>query len=116
MKAKTIQVIIETPKGSNHKYKYEPSSQRFKLDKILPAGFAFPYDFGFIPETLAEDGDPLDILVINREPTFTGCLIECRIIGAIEAKQKEKGKAVRNDRIIGVPEESSLYEKVSSVK
>jgi inorganic pyrophosphatase len=116
MKTKTVQAIIETPKGSNHKYKYETSYQRFILDKILPVGFVFPYDFGFIPDTIAEDGDPLDILVINKEATFTGCIIQCRVLGAIEAKQTQKNKSVRNDRIVVVPEKALDYSNISKLK
>lgn len=69
----------------------------------------FPYDFGFIPETEAEDGDPLDILVLSDEPMFPGCELECRIIGVLKANQRENGKEHRNDRLIAVAEGSVLY-------
>src|SRR5438874_3853083 len=65
-------------------------------------GMMFPYDFGFIPSTLGEDGDPLDILVLMDAPAHVGCLIEVRIIGIIEAEQSEDGKTESNDRILGV--------------
>jgi inorganic pyrophosphatase len=71
----TIQVIIETPKGSRNKYAFDPKQKIFQLMKVLPAGMAFPYDFGFIPSTLAEDGDPTDVLVLMDEPAFAGCLL-----------------------------------------
>ena len=89
----TIQVIIETPKGSRNKYAFDPEQKIFQLMKVLPAGMAFPYDFGFIPSTLAEDGDPTDVLVLMDEPAFPGCLLKCRVVGVIEGEQgkKEKG-------------------------
>src|SRR5262252_5677838 len=74
-----IQVVIETPKGSRNKYAYDPKVGLFRLKKALPAGMAFPYDFGFVPSTLADDGDPVDVLVLMDEPAFPGCLLKCRI-------------------------------------
>lgn len=100
--AKLIEVIIETPRGCRNKYAYDPKKEKFRLKKILPMGAVFPYDFGFIPKTKGEDGDPLDILVVMDEPAFTGCLIECRVIGVLKAKQTENNKTIRNDRLIGV--------------
>jgi inorganic pyrophosphatase len=109
----TITVMIESPKGSNHKYDYEPDSQRFKLNKILPAGLIFPFDFGMIPNTKGEDGDPLDIMVISEITGFPGCLIDCRIIGGLKVEQTERdGKMMRNDRFIGIPDVSQLYAEV----
>ena len=82
----------------------------YELDKVLPAGTCFPFDFGFIPRTMAADGDPLDIMVPAECASFTGCLIECRIIGVMEAIQKEKdGVKERNDRIIAVSSASKDY-------
>lgn len=76
-----VLVVIEIPKGSRNKYEYEAKSGRFYLDRMLFSAVHYPGDYGFIPETLAEDGDPLDALVLLGEPTFTGCLIRCRVIG-----------------------------------
>src|ERR1700749_4837400 len=87
---KKVNVIVETPAGNRHKFDYDPETQLFKLKKTLPGGTAFPLEMGFIPGTQGQDGDPLDVLVITEEPCFTGCLIECRILGIIEAVQKEK--------------------------
>ena len=70
-----IQVIIETPKGSRNKYAFDPEQRVFQLKKVLPTGMAFPYDFGFIPSTKAEDGDPVDVLVLMDEPAFPGCAL-----------------------------------------
>src|SRR5581483_718248 len=76
-----LQVIVETPKGSRNKYKFEPKLGMFVLGKVLPDGMVFPYDFGFVPSTMADDGDPLDVLLLMDEPAFPGCLIESHVIG-----------------------------------
>lgn len=83
-----INAIIETPKGSGSKMKYDPELELFSLHRVLPKGMAFPYDFGFIPSTMAEDGDPLDVLVLVDTEVFPGCLTKAKIIGVIKAKQK----------------------------
>lgn len=101
----SLNVIIETPKGSRNKFNYDPKEGLFKLSKTLPKGMDFPYDFGFVPSTSGEDGDPLDVLVVADDPAFPGCKVCCRLIGVIEAEQKERGgETVRNDRLIAVPE------------
>jgi inorganic pyrophosphatase len=76
---------------------------------VLPAGAAFPYDFGFVPGTKAEDGDPIDVLLLMDEPAFAGCLVASRLIGVIEAEQTEDGKTVRNDRLVAVAEDAHDY-------
>jgi inorganic pyrophosphatase len=108
------QVIIETPKGSRNKYAFDPEQKIFQLKKVLPAGMAFPYDFGFVPSTLADDGDPIDVLVLMDEPAFPGCLLKCRLIGVIEGEQyeKEEGKKkdkTRNDRIIAIEQANHSF-------
>lgn len=114
---KPVTVIIESPKGAGHKYDYEPELNRFKLKKILPAGLVFPFDFGFIPKTKGEDGDPLDVMVISEIKTFPGCCIDCRIIGVIKAEQTERdGKTMRNDRFLAVPEVSILFKQVHEIE
>jgi inorganic pyrophosphatase len=99
-----VNVVIEAPRDSRCKYKFDEKQGLFLLHKLLPLGSSFPYDFGFIPGTKAEDGDPLDVLVLLEEPIFTGCLVPVRLIGVLEAEQTESGKTVRNDRLIGVVE------------
>src|SRR6185295_3939794 len=96
------QAIIETPKGCRNKFDYDRDSNLFKLGGLLPEGMMFPFDFGFIPSTLGEDGDPLDILVLMDAPAHVGCLIEVRLIGIINAEQTENGKTEVNDRLLGV--------------
>jgi inorganic pyrophosphatase len=111
-----LNIVIETPKGSSEKYDYDPATHFFKLKKIMPAGMVFPYDFGFIPDTKGEDGDPLDILVISEFKSFPGCMMECRLLGAIKAEQTERdGKTVRNDRYLAVPAVSQLYSEIKSM-
>src|ERR1700743_668040 len=97
----SIDVVIETPKGSVQKYDYDDKTHFFKMSKILPSGMVFPYDFGFIPDTKGEDGDPLDVIVISEFNSFPGVMIKCRVIGGIKAKQSEEdGKMIRNDRFL----------------
>jgi len=106
-----LNVIIETPRGSKYKFNYNEDLEGFVLTKTMPLGTAFPFDFGFIPNTLAEDGDPIDVLIIMDEPAFPGCLTACRLIGVLEATQKERdGKETRNDRLVAVTETSVIYE------
>jgi inorganic pyrophosphatase len=111
-----IEVIVETPRGSRNKIKYEPSTKRFKLSKVMPEGMLFPYDFGFVPGTKADDGDPLDVLVLTDEALFPGCQVECRLIGVIEAEQTEKSHTNRNDRLIAVATQSILYSELKEIE
>src|SRR6478672_8154569 len=101
-----LNVIIETPKGSRNKFKYDDALRVFRLSGVLPAGAVFPFDFGYVPSTQGEDGDPLDVLVLMDEPAFAGCLVPARLIGAIEAEQTEDGKTERNDRLIAIATDS----------
>jgi inorganic pyrophosphatase len=110
-----IQVVIETPKGCRNKYAFDPQQKVFELKKVLPAGMAFPYDFGFIPSTIGDDGDPVDVLVLMDEPAFAGCLLKCRIVGIIEGEQGDKKKKIRNDRIIAVAQENHSYAHVKRI-
>jgi inorganic pyrophosphatase len=115
---KVLNAIVETPRGSAVKYDYDKKSGLFKLKKELPAGMTFPYDFGFIPHTKGEDGDPLDILIISEFGNFPGCLVECKLIGSIQAKQKGKNNAahaVKNDRFIGIPLVSRLFKDTNNI-
>ncbi len=111
-----INVVIETPKGSRNKYAFDSERKIFKLKRVLPAGMTFPYDFGFIPSTKAEDGDPTDVLVLMDEPAFPGVLVSCRIIGIIEGQEKDKKERERNDRIVAVEKENHTYAHVEHVR
>jgi inorganic pyrophosphatase len=113
---KTITAIIETPKGKGLKYDFDPQKGYFFLKKILPAGMVFPFDFGFIPGTLGQDGDPIDVIVLSEIETFPGCAMECRVIGAIKAEQQERdGATMRNDRFLAIPVVSQMYANVESL-
>jgi len=109
----SVMVTIETPRASRNKFKYDPDLRQYRLSKILPDGMSFPYDFGFVPETLGDDGDPIDVLVLIEEPTFPGCVLECRLVGVLEAQQREaSGKTKRNDRLIAVATQSINFAAV----
>jgi inorganic pyrophosphatase len=86
------------------------------LKAVLPKGAVFPFDFGSIPGTVAEDGDPLDVLVLMDEPAFVRCLIEARLLSVIEAEQTEDGKTERNDRLIGVAAKSYTHGSLKSLQ
>jgi inorganic pyrophosphatase len=110
-----LNVIIDTPKGSRNKFKYDERHRVFKLGGVLPAGAVFPYDFGFLPSTKGDDGDPVDVLLLMDEPAFVGCLVAGRLIGVIEAEQTEDGETSRNDRLIAVAAESRNHQGVRSL-
>jgi len=111
-----LNVIIETPKGSRNKFKYDDALRVFRLSGVLPAGAVFPFDFGYVPSTQGEDGDPLDVLVLMDEPAFAGCLVPARLIGAIEAEQTEEdGRTERNDRLIAVAADSRQHKDVRAL-
>src|SRR6202162_1908990 len=116
VKRHVCRAIIETPKGCRNKFDYDPDSGLFMLGGLLPEGMMFPFDFGFIPSTLGEDGDPLDIMVLMDAPAHVGCLIEVRIIGIITAEQTEDGKTESNDRLLGVAVHSYDHEDLKSIK
>ena len=111
-----LNVLIETPKGSRNKFKYDESRGLFKLSGLLPVGAVFPFDFGFIPSTLGGDGDPLDVLILMDEPAFPGCLIPARLIGVIEADQTEDGETKRNDRLIAVAVDSRTHKEIQTLE
>jgi inorganic pyrophosphatase len=110
-----IQVVIETPKGSRNKFAFDEKQHVFELKKVLPAGMTFPHDFGFIPGTLAEDGDPVDVLVLMDEPAFPGVLLKCRLIGIIEGEQGNKKKWERNDRVVAIEKETHSYADIKVI-
>lgn len=102
-----VHVVVETPKGGRNKVAFDPQLGAFKLKGVLPEGHSFPYDFGFVPSTLAEDGDPIDVLLLLDTPTFSGCVVEARLLGAFEIEQQEEdGQTVRNDRLLAVAADS----------
>jgi len=111
-----FRVVIETPKGSRNKFAFNPDDHIFELKKVLPAGMTFPYDFGFVPSTKAEDGDPVDVLVLMDEPAFAGCMLRCRPIGVIQGEQGAKKKKVRNDRIVAVEQDAHSFADIKKIE
>jgi inorganic pyrophosphatase len=102
-----VHVVVETTRGSAAKLEYDPDMQVFTMSKALMLGLTYPYDWGFIPSTKGEDGDPLDALVIHEAATAPGLVLKCKIIGVLEVLQSQKGKKpIRNDRLIAVPRDS----------
>lgn len=112
---KMLRVVIETPKGSRNKFAFDPKQHIFELKHVLPAGMAFPYDFGFVPSTLADDGDPIDVLVLMDEPAFPGCVLTCRPIGVIEGEQGAKKNKERNDRIVAIERDAHSWADIKTI-
>ena len=111
-------VVIDTPAGSPAKFKYDEKCGCYRLSRLLPQGMAFPYNFGSVPRTAAEDGDPLDVLVLAQAPLFVGCLVNVKLIGIVRAGQTESGTTIRNDRLLGTPVtpvNRALYEHIDAV-
>lgn len=108
-----VNVVVECPQGSAVKLKYEPELSAMTLVRPLPYGVVFPYDFGFVPGTLAEDGDPLDAMVLLDAPTYPGIVIACRPVGVVRASQRgSEGRRIRNDRIVCVAEVDRRKEEI----
>ena len=107
-----VNAIIDTPKGSRNKFKYDYKLGIFRLGGTLPLGAVFPFDFGYIPSTKGGDGDPVDILILMDEPAFPGCLVPGKLIGVIEAEQTEGDETTRNDRLIAVAADSRNHSHV----
>jgi inorganic pyrophosphatase len=103
-----VGIIVEIPKGSRNKYEYDHTRGFFRLDRVLFSSVHYPTDYGFIPETLSHDGDPLDVLVLVDEPTFTGCYIDVRPVGTLQTRD-ENG---RDDKILAVPMNDPRYDQV----
>jgi inorganic pyrophosphatase len=111
-----IRVVIETPKGSRNKYKYNPECDCLELKKVLPEGMAFPNDFGFVPSTVGGDGDPIDVLLLADAPIVAGCIVTARLIGVYEARQKEKGGDwERNDRLVAVATHARSHQELHTL-
>src|ERR1700733_6455304 len=110
-----LRVVIETPKGSRNKFAFNAEEHIFELKKVLPAGMTFPYDFGFVPSTEADDGDPVDVLVLMDEPAFPGCVLTCRPIGVIEGEQGDKKDRERNDRIVAVEQDAHSWADIKTI-
>ncbi len=107
-----LNVLIEIPAGSKNKYEFDKDMNAMALDRVLAASVMYPYDYGFIPNTLADDGDPLDGMVMMDQPTFPGCVIAARAIGMLE--MIDGGD--RDEKILCVPDKDPRYANVKSLK
>lgn len=105
-----IHVIVEIPKGSRNKYEYHKDTGAFKLDRVLYSAVHYPGDYGFIPQTYYDDGDPLDVLVVTNLPTFTGCIVEARPIGMFRMTDREEP----DDKILAVLHYDPFFADIAS--
>ena len=111
-----VYAVVETPRGSHAKLEFDPKLRVFTLSKPLLTGLSYPYDWGFIPSTKADDGDPIDVLVIHEPATYPGLVLCCKPIGILEISQIKKGKKERNDRIFVVPDRSPFEADLTDVR
>jgi inorganic pyrophosphatase len=98
-----MQMVVETPRGSNIKLEYEPKLRAFTFSRALPLGLIYPYDWGFVPGTKAEDGDPIDALALHEGATYPGVVLPCRPLGVVDLVQQGKNGPVGNPRVILMP-------------
>jgi inorganic pyrophosphatase len=106
-----VRMIVEIPKNSSNKYEYDVGLGVFRLDRALYSPMHYPGDYGFIPGTLAEDGDPMDVLISADEATFTGCMIEVRPVGVLSMVD-EHGP---DQKILAVPDRNPRYEQIHTI-
>lgn len=109
-----VNVFVETPKGSPHKYDLDESGL-FRIAIELPEGQSFPFSFGFVPGTKADDGDPLDIILVTAGSVPAGALIESRLIGVLKMENDEGGEMARNDRVIAIANMSRIFSNVETL-
>lgn len=109
---RVVDVLVEIPTGSQNKYEFDKEKGVFKLDRVLFSPMHYPTEYGYIDNTLALDGDPLDVLVYTTFPTFPGCVIETRIIGMLNMSD-EKGQ---DEKLLGVPTEDPRFNDVHSLE
>lgn len=110
-KLQSFDVLIEIPKGSRNKYEYDFRLKKIRYDRMLFSSMMYPADYGFIPETLALDGDPLDVLVLVTEPTFPGCVMEVKPIGVFHMAD-EKGP---DEKVVCVPVSDPVWNKLEDL-
>jgi inorganic pyrophosphatase len=109
-----LRVIVESPRSSSLKLEFDPKLRQFTISRELPLGVAYPFDWGFIPGTRGEDGDPLDAMVLHHQPSHPGVILPCRILGMVQVEQREdKSKSKVNNRIIATP---SWHEALSTLE
>jgi inorganic pyrophosphatase len=99
----SVRCVVETPRGSRAKFKFDPETKMFVLSKSLVVGLSYPYDWGFVPSTLAEDGDPIDVMLLHDITTYPGVVLSANLVGVLEVNDIEDGKKTPNPRLFAVP-------------
>jgi inorganic pyrophosphatase len=100
----SVRVVVEAPRGCSLKLEYNPENELFTVSRSLPLGMVYPFDWGFIPGTRADDGDPVDAMAIHSSSSFPGVVLPCRLLGMVEIEQKDDGgKKQTNNRLIAMP-------------
>ena len=115
----SVHVVVECPRGSTVKLKYDADLSAFTLSRPLVDGLCYPFDWGFVPSTRASDGDPVDAMILWDRATFPGVVIPCRLIGLLGVEQNSKqrpGTRERNDRIVGVPVNAPKFNALKEVR
>lgn len=112
-----VTVVVETPQASRNKYKYDPDCRALRLSAVLGEGLAFPYDFGFFPSTVGDDGDPLDVLLFLDHGVPPGTVATARVIGVLEVRQRAQGerKWTRNDRFFAVATHAHSHQHLKTL-
>jgi inorganic pyrophosphatase len=115
----TIHVVVETPRGSSLKLKYEERWETMTISRPLPFGVVYPFDWGFVPSTRSDDGDPLDAMLLWDVPSYPGVVVECRVVGVLQVEQnranRDPSQRIRNDRVMCVPIEARREQGVAAV-
>lgn len=114
--AEVIRCIVETPRGSSAKFKFDPDAKLFTLSRSLVASLTYPYDWGFVPSTLAADGDPIDVMIFHDVSTYPGMMLCCRLIGVLEVEDVKDDERTPNHRLFAVPEDARRESEVKDVR
>ena len=107
-----VNVVVEVPVGSRNKYEYEPELGAIVRDRVLPGNVRYPADYGFVPSTVSTDGEPLDIMVAAYDPVFPGCVLQARVIGALEME----GEGGTEPNIFAVPDDDPRFEDIETLE
>jgi inorganic pyrophosphatase len=114
-----IHVVVESPRGSTVKLKYEPRWEAMSISRPLPLGVTYPFDWGFVPSTAGPDGDPIDALVVWDVGSYPGVVLPCRALGVIQIEQNRRNhdpsERIRNDRILAVPEAARREQDITTI-
>jgi inorganic pyrophosphatase len=112
----SIRCIVETPRGSRAKFRFDPETKMFMLSKSLVTGLSYPYDWGFVPSTIAEDGDPIDVMLLHDVSTYPGMMVYADLIGVLEVNDLEGGKKTPNPRLFAVPLHANREHAIDDVR